>query len=346
MLVYSIMDEHEYEWQTKHTSKANALEALAKHRTGVETELELPNAPGDLEKEAADLLKETRLKNDLKENLRAKMHVANQMHLADPELPDGSIDLNPNKVTGRYPGEKSNPLDPIAQVTAGLKAMPPPSTEAASASATQKEVAEKARLMDLAGAIFDIGSQCKLYKTELARGEEPGNRMIKTKRIKFQKLFMFFDKSVKPCNYKTGWLSSSPDSKIKFFCNVAQELNKIVLKLITIGKGGSPAGKGLIDLFLTLARPFILMRDKVVASKSREPVDILMEMTQEEVQLENKHFLESLPSVPKGGKRKTRKYKKRHVKKSKTRKGKKSRKHKSKTHKRRKHRRGRKSRKH
>lgn len=338
MLSYNIMSEHEYEWQTIHKSKADAFKALAEHRTGVETMLEMPNAPGTLDKQAQDIENEAQAKTDLKENLRAKMHVAN------PDLPDGPIDLNPDTFTGLYPGEKSNPLDPVAQLTAGLKAMPPPSVVAASAAATQKEVAEKARLMGLAGAIFKIGSQIALYKLELERGEVPNDKMKEKDRMAFGKLFVFFDKSVKPCNYKTGWFSS-PDPKIKLFCNVAQELKKIVGQLAA-HKKSSPANIIRINTFLELARPFILMHKKMVDSGSREDVDILMEMTKTEVELENKHFLESLPSVPKGGKRKTRKYKKRRVKKSKTRKGKKSRKHKSKTHKKRKHRRGRKSRKH
>ena len=102
-----------------------------------------------------------------------------------------------------------------------------------------------------------------------------------------------------------------------------------------------------ISKFLSVGINFILYNlSKNKNPESRKEVAELMNMTQEEVTLQQKEFESSFPSVPKGGKRKTRKYKKRHVKKSKTRKGKKSRKHKSKTHKRRKHRRGRKSRKH
>ena len=329
------MDEHEYEWQTKHTSKANALEALATHREHAEVELQLPNVPGDLDKDVENMVKDVVGVAALNENTRAKLHVSS--------LPDGPVDLNPIKSTKLYPGEKYNPLDPVAQLTAGLKAMPPPSVVAASAANTQKNVAEKARLMGLAGAIFKIGSQIALYKLELEREEVPNDKMKGEDRMAFGKLFVFFDKSVKPCNYKTGWFSS-PDPKIKLFCNVAQELNNIVGQLAA-HKKSSPVNIIRINTFLELARPFISMHKKMIESGS-DDVDVLMEMTKTEVELENKHFLESLPSVPKGGKRKTRKYKKRHVKKSKTRKGKKSRKHKSKTHKRRKHRRGRKSRKH
>ena len=106
-----------------------------------------------------------------------------------------------------------------------------------------------------------------------------------------------------------------------------------------------------ISKFLSVGINFILYNlSKNKNPESRKQIAELMNMTQDEVRLEEEDVFAKLQgrldALRKGGKRKTRKYKKRRVKKSKTRKGKKSRKHKSKTHKRRKHRRGRKSRKH
>lgn len=334
------MDKPKYEWQTIHKSKADALKALDKHREVVEDGLRMPNAPGSLDKQEQDLVNETKATNDLKENIRAKMHVS------DPKIPDGAIDLIP-QANGLYPGEESNPLDPVAQLTKGMKQMSTPSVIASEAHATLRDSKKTMELTSLANAIFKIGSQIALYKTELASGEAPKDKMSEKNRRAFGKLFFFFDKSQKPCNYGTSWYSKAPEPKVKLFCSVAQALNGIVLDLAAHRKS-SPANVIRINTFLKLATPFTKMHKKMVDSGSREDVDVLMEMTQDELRLEQMEFESSFPAVPKGkgGKRKTRKYKKRRVKKSKTRKGKKSRKHKSKTHKKRKHRRGHKSRKH
>ena len=332
------MAEAKYEWQTIHKSKADALKALEEHREGIENGLRMPDVPGDEDTQVQNLIDQTEARNDLKENLRAKMHVA------DPNTPEGPIDLNP-QVDGLYPGERSNPLDPVGELTSQMKQMPAPSAVAAEARSTLTDSRKTEDQQKLANAIYNIGAQIALYKIELEKGEAPVDRMLKSKRITFQKLFMFFDKSVKPCNYGTSWYSIKPKPMVKLFCNVAQALNRIVLDLAGHQKS-SPENKIRISLFLKLATPFTKMHKKMVDSGSRDDVDVLMEMTEDEIRLEQMEFERSFPVVPKGGKRKTRKYKKRRGKKSKTRKGKKSRKHKSKTHKKRKHRRGRKSRKH
>ena len=113
--------------------------------------------------------------------------------------------------------KRSNPLDPVGELTEQMKKMPAPSAVAAEARSTLTDSRKTEDQQKLANAIYNIGAEIALYKIELEKGEAPVDRMLKSKRITFQKLFMFFDKSVKPCNYGTSWYSTKTKTYGKTF---------------------------------------------------------------------------------------------------------------------------------
>lgn len=312
--------ESTYAWQDLYTSKSNALEALAEDREKLERRGQFPNAPGDLDKELEDMVKDAALVKALNENTRARMHVST--------LPDGKpVDLNPLP-SGLYPGEKSNPLDPLGKLASGLGAMSRPSALADSVQTFQKQ----GEGLEFISKIREVGGLLRIFASNGRLDSKEGGRLGNTLSYIY-----------KNANCKTNWLGKYNSELSKLICPSAKHLFKYYMDGNFMGRSGLKSEIILEGKMFIFASYATTRNPKVEAT-----VQELLEMTETEIDLEISQWQSSMPSipiVPKGGNRKTRKYKKRRVKKSKTRKGNKSRKHKSKTHKKRKRRRGHKSRK-
>jgi len=318
------MNEPKYEWQTLHTTKSNALEALLESKTALETNLDMPDVPGNSEHQSENLLNKTLKKKELTEITRAKLHVST--------LPDGDVvDLVPHENNGLYPDEKSNPLDPVGILTANLKGMPTPSALGHSAKAEHKKI--ESAMVDAAfiDAIWKVGGQLKLLKSS---NEGTLGKFTQKQQINIRKELQIFDPKGGKC--KSGFMGfNGPKGILKLFCLSAKGIHYLVGVRVPGKRPESDAANAKVakDLFKVGAL-FLAMRDKMTRDpKLQGEAGELMDMTNDEIDLELQALKTLLPNVPKGGKGMTRKHKKRRVNKHKTRKGRKSRRHKSKTHK-------------